>query len=100
MSFDLTLTFPHTAEPETPILVIVLSCLGAVLVGILLAAVLIFVRRKAKTRLTVVLERTNELEMDVQLSKDERGEPVEVWACNWKSCFLTHIEPVVHFGKE
>ncbi|CAH3030885.1 unnamed protein product [Porites evermanni] len=62
------------AESETPILVIVLSCLGAVLVVILLAA---FVRSKAKKKITVVPEMTNELEMDVQLPKDDNGEPLE-----------------------
>ncbi|XP_073236012.1 uncharacterized protein [Porites lutea] len=63
------------AESETPILVIVLSCLGAVLVVILLAA---FVRSKAKKKITVVPEMTNELEMDVQLPKDDNGEPLEL----------------------
>lgn len=86
-------TFCHTAETETPILVIVLACLGALLV-ISLAAALIFVCRKAKKKKTVALERTNELEMDVQLPKDDNGTPVEVRACNWKICFLTHIEPI------
>ncbi|KAM7448526.1 hypothetical protein ABFA07_003442 [Porites harrisoni] len=64
------------AETETPTLVIVLTCLGAVLV-ISLAAALIFVCRKAKKKKTFVLERTNELEMDVQLPKDDNGEPIE-----------------------
>lgn len=87
VSFDLTpQTFCHTAETETPILVIALACLGAVLV-ISLAAALIFVCCKAKKKKTVVLERTNELEMDVQLPKDDNGEPLEVGACNWKICF-------------
>ena len=81
VSFDLTQTFSHTAETETPTLVIVLACLGAVLV-ISLAAALIFVCRKAKKKKTFVLERTNELEMDVQLPKDDNGEPIEVGACN------------------
>lgn len=82
VSFDLTQTFCHTAEPKkTPILVIVLACLGAVLV-ISLAAALIFVCRKAKKKKTMVLERSNELEMDVQLPKDDNDEPVEVGACN------------------
>jgi len=49
---------------------------------------------KLKRKKTVVLERTNELEMDVQLPKDDNGEPVEVGACNWKICFLTHTEPI------
>ena len=84
--FDLTRIFPHTAESETPILVIVLSCLGAVLVVILLAA---FVRSKAKKKITVVSEMTNELEMDVQIPKDDNSEPLEVGACDWISCFLT-----------
>ena len=61
---------------------------------ILLAALLIFVRSKAKRKITVVLEMTNELEMEVQLPKDDNGEPLEVGACDWKSCFLTHDEPV------
>ena len=47
-----------------------------------LAAALIFVCRKVKKKKTVVLERTNELEMDVQLPKDDNGEPIEVGACN------------------
>lgn len=81
VSFDLTQTFCHTAEPKTPILVIVLACLGALLV-ISLAAARIFVCRKAKKKKTMVLERSNELEMDVQLPKDDNDEPVEVGACN------------------
>lgn len=64
------------AETETPTLVIVLACLGAVLV-ISLAAALVFVCRKAKKKKTVVLERTKELEMEVQLPKDDNDEPVE-----------------------
>ena len=87
----LTRTFPHTAVSETPILVIVLPCLGAVLVVILLAA---FVRSKAKKKITVVSEITNELEMDVQLPKDDNSEPLEAGACDWISCFLTHVEPI------
>ena len=47
-----------------------------------LAAALVFVCRKAKKKKTVVLERTNELEMEVQLPKDDNDEPVEVGACN------------------
>lgn len=90
-SFDLTLIFPHIAESETPILVIVLPCLGAVLVVILLAA---FVRSKAKKKITVVSEMTNELEMDVQIPKDDNSEPLEVGACDWISCFLTHVGPI------
>ena len=81
VSFDLTRTFCHTAETETPILVIVLACLGAVLV-ISLAAALIFVCHKVKKKKTWVLERTNELEMDVQLPKDDNCEPVQVEVCN------------------
>lgn len=90
-SFDLTRIFPHIAESETPILVIVLPCLGAVLVVILLAA---FVRSKAKKKITVVSEMTNELEMDVQIPKDDNSEPLEVGACDWISCFLTHVGPI------
>ena len=58
---------------------------------ILLAA---FVRSKAKKKITVVSEMTNELEMDVQLPKDGNSEPLEVGACDWISCFLTNAEPI------
>ena len=55
-----------------------------------------FVRSKAKKKITVVSEMTNELEMDVQLPKDDNGKPLEVGACDWISCFLTHVGPI-HF---
>lgn len=58
---------------------------------ILLAA---FVRSKAKKKITVVSEMTNELELDVQLPKDDNGEPLEVGACDWISCFLTQVGPI------
>ena len=37
---------------------------------------------------------TNELEMDVQIPKDDNSEPLEVGACDWISCFLTHVGPI------